>query len=187
VPLHQFLHCRRAIADHVSACWGLDECLDPGSAFRVSAGPDLVAKTDEKVPLQMWTNRENRAIEYVWVVDKRPPNSKAEIKHYFGWTSISYYFRFLYFRDLDPTFKPDQPGEYTIRVSTRLVFEDDLYPNKRTAESSLTLTVQPGDGGGCSTGSGGGLGLLVVFIFLLRRPACAGRGPSGRSRKNSCS
>jgi len=26
----EFLHCRRAIADHVSACWGLDECLDPG-------------------------------------------------------------------------------------------------------------------------------------------------------------
>jgi len=26
----EFLHCRRAIADHVSICWGLDECFDPG-------------------------------------------------------------------------------------------------------------------------------------------------------------
>jgi len=26
----EFLHCQRAIADHVSGSWGLDECFDPG-------------------------------------------------------------------------------------------------------------------------------------------------------------
>jgi len=163
-----------------------EDCLDPTNPLQVSAGPDLVAEAGEKVPLQMWANRENRAIEYVWVVETRPPGSKAEIKHYFGWASISYYYRYLYFEDLAPTFKPNEPGEYTIKLSARLVFPDHLYPDKNTAESTFKLTVTTGDGG-CSTGSGGGLGLLVLFIFLLRRPACAGRGPSGRSRSCSCS
>jgi len=165
---------------------GLDDCLDPGSALRVHAGPDLFAEAGENAPLSMWANRENRAIEYIWVVEKRPPGSTAEIEHYTGWASVSYYFRYLYFEKLAPTFQPDEPGEYTIKLSARLVFPDHLYPDKNTAESTFKLTAGPG-GGGCSTGSGRGLSLLVLVIFLLRRPACAGRGPSGRSRSCSCS
>jgi hypothetical protein len=143
-----------------------DDCLDPGSAFRVSAGPDLVAKVGEMLPLQMWANRENRSIEYVWVVEKRPPDSKAEINHYFGWASISYYFRYLYFADLPPTFKPDKPGEYTIKLSARLAFADHLYPDKNVAESTFTLTVAPKEGG-CSTSSGTSLVLFAVGCLLL--------------------
>jgi MYXO-CTERM domain-containing protein len=163
-----------------------DDCLDPTSALQVIAGPDLSAKVGEKVPLMMWANRENRAIEYIWVVENRPPGSKAEIKHDHGWACISYYYRYLYFQDMIPEFKPDKAGEYILKLSTQLVFEDDLYPGKRTAGSTVSLIANPGDGG-CSTGSGGGLALLVLFIFLLRRPACAARGPSGRSRRSSCS
>jgi hypothetical protein len=143
-----------------------DDCLDPTSALRVKAGPDLFAGVGEKVSLSMWANRENRAIEYIWVVEERPPGSKAEIEHYNGWASISYYFRFLYFEKLAPTFKPDEPGEYNIKLSARLVFPDHLYPDKNTAESTLKLTVEPG-GGGCSTGSGTGLVLFAVCGLLF--------------------
>jgi hypothetical protein len=149
---------------------GQDDCLDPGSAMRVSAGPDLFAEAGEEVPLSMWANRENRAIEYIWVVEKRPPGSTAEIDHYNGWASVSYYFRYLYFEKLAPTFKPDEPGEYTIKLSARLVYPDHLYPDKNTAESTFKLTVEPG-GGGCGTGSGTSLALFAVgcLLFSMRR------------------
>jgi hypothetical protein len=145
---------------------GLDDCLDPESALRVFAGPDLLAEVGEKVPLQMWANRENQAIEYIWVVEKRPSGSKAEIEHYNGWVSISYYFRYLNFQKLAPEFKPDEPGEYTIKLSARLVFPDHLYPDKNVAESIFTLTVEPKEGG-CSTGSGTSLVLFAVGCLLL--------------------
>jgi hypothetical protein len=148
-----------------------EDCLDPQSAFRVSAGPDLVARAGEKVPLHMWSNRENRAIEYIWVVEKRPSGSRAEIENYNGWASVSYYFRHLYFEKLAPEFKPDRAGDYTIKLSAKLVFADHLYPDKNVAESTFKLAVGLGDGGCSPAGSGPGLwvGLLGPYVLLLRR------------------
>jgi hypothetical protein len=167
--------------DFCYVLWNSGDCLDPGSAFRVSSGPDLSAKVGEKVPLRMWANRENRAIEYIWVVEKRPPGSVKEIDHDHGWATLSTAYRYLNFEELLPTFKPDKPGDYTIKLSARLVFADHLYPDKNVAESTFTMTVGPA-GSGCSTGSGGGLAFLLLFILLPRRLACAARGRSGRSR-----
>ena len=142
------------------------DCLDPESSFQVSSGPDLQARVDEKVPLRLWANRENRAIEYIWVVDQRPPGSVAEIEHDQGFVTLSSGYRFLNFEELLPKFKPDEPGEYVVKLSARLVFDDHLYPDKNVAESTFTLTVGPKEGG-CSTGSGTSLVLSVVGFVCL--------------------
>ena len=148
-----------------------DSCLDPQSSFQVSPGPDIEAQAGEEVPLHLWANRENRAIEYIWVVEKRPPDSKAEIEHDQGFVTLSKSFRFLNFKDLAPTFKPDRPGQYTLKLSARLAFTDHLYPDKNTAESTFTLTAGPKESSGCSTGSGASLVLFAFgcLLFVSRR------------------
>jgi hypothetical protein len=67
-------------------------------------------------------------------------------------------------------FTVDQAGEYLIRVAVELVFEDDLYPGKRTATAEFKLTAE-GDpvGGGCATvpGAGSAVGLLAMLLGLV--------------------
>ena len=71
-------------------------------------------------------------------------------------------------------FQADEPGEYVFELRSRLVFDDDLYPGKRTASAQLTLQAT-GDsvtGGGCSATHGGeslaGM-LALVGLALARR------------------
>ena len=68
--------------------------------------------------------------------------------------------------------RPDTPGEYVVKVSVRLVFDDDLYPGKRVASSEFKLTAEGEPVGGCATGGTGGLmavWLLVGVALFLRR------------------
>ena len=66
------------------------------------------------------------------------------------------------------------PGEYVIKVSARLVFADDLYPEKNMASTQLTLTAE-GDpvSSGCSStsadGSAAALGWLLIGLALVLR------------------
>jgi hypothetical protein len=165
-----------------------DSCLDPTGTFAVEAGSDLTLEPGNTVPLLIWANRKNRAIEYFWILEKKPGESKAEIENPHGWVSLSTGFNYRYFEGRRAEIAPDEPGEYVIKLIANLAFADDLFPEHQTAEASFVLTAESLariDPPTCSTGSGSGFGFLLVLTALLRRLACAGRGRSGRSR--SCS
>jgi uncharacterized protein (TIGR03382 family) len=71
-------------------------------------------------------------------------------------------------------FTPDEPGEYVFRLNMRLVFADDLYPDKQIASTEFKLTAE-GDSlnSGCTTATGTGglsaLALLLGLCWLTRR------------------
>ena len=153
-------------------CYVADEvgsCLDPATTFTVYGGADRVVHTGETIPLLFWANRKNRGIEYEWIVDVRPGGSHATVKHPRGSAVLSTPYNYHYKKGRLVEFTPDKPGEYQIRIRALLVFEDDLYPDKRTDEHMVTLTAE-GDpvSSGCSTlpASGSALGLLGMLLGL---------------------
>jgi len=150
----------------------VDACLDPTSAFQVYAGADRAVRTGEKIPLQLWANRKNRAIEYEWSVVSRPDSSRASIRHPRGSSTLSTPYNYHYKKDRGVTFSPDQAGEYILRVSTRLVFADDIYSDKRMASCEFKLISEGEAASGCSTGGLGslaGLWLVLGLPLVLRR------------------
>ena len=159
-----------------SFCYVVDSmgsCLDPTSAFTVYAGMDRAVQTGETVPLLMWANRRNRAIEYEWTIVERPAGSSATIRHARGSSTLSTPYNYHYKAGRRVEFTPDVAGTYRIKLTAKLVFADDLYPEKNLASTEVALTAE-GDSqaGGCSTsGNAGGLGLLglLLGLALLRR------------------
>ena len=150
----------------------VDSCLDPSSVFAVYAGEPRVIRTGEKLPLLFWANRKNRAIEYEWTIVDRPNKSTASIKHPRGASTLSTPYNYHYKMGRRVTFTPDYPGEYIIKLTSRMVFEDDLYPGKRTASSRLSLVVEGEAVTGCSTtgvGAVASLWSLLGFAWLVRR------------------
>jgi hypothetical protein len=161
-----------------SFCYVVDsvaQCLDPTSAFTVYGGTDRVVQTGEQLPLMMWANRKNRALEYTWTVVSRPASSSATITHPKGSATLSTPYNYHYKEGRRVEFRADEPGEYTIKVSAQLVFDDDLYPGKRTASQEFTLTAEgESTSGGCATAPGAGsslgmLGLLLGMVALRLR------------------
>jgi hypothetical protein len=148
----------------------VDACLDPTSAFQVYAGADRVVRPGEQVPLLIWANRKNRAIKYEWSVTRVDGGSHSSIKHPRGSATLSTPYNYHYKEGRRVTFTPNKAGEYLVRVAVELVFEDDLYPGKRTAAAEFMLTAE-GDpvGGGCATapGAGSAIGLLAMLLGLV--------------------
>ncbi len=150
-----------------------DTCLDPTSAFSVYAGADRTVSTGEATALLMWANRENRALEYEWTLMERPQGSSATIGHPRGSATLSTPYNYHYKKDRRVEFVPDQPGEYLLKLSAKLVFADDLYPEKRLANIQLRITAdgEPTAAGCATTGVGsvGSLWLLLGLALLGRR------------------
>jgi thrombospondin type 3 repeat protein len=151
----------------------VDACLDPASAFTIYAGASREVQTGETMPLLIWANRENRAIEYEWSLVERPDSSRATIKHPRGSATLSTPYNYHYKKGRRVEFKPDEAGQYVIKVNAKLVFADDLYPDKQLASAQFTLTAE-GDsaGAGCSTAGTGslvGLWLMLGLAWAIRR------------------
>jgi uncharacterized protein (TIGR03382 family) len=149
----------------------LDACLDPTRPFSVYAGDDRVVRTGERVPLLIWTNRKSRAIEYEWSVLSRPDGSSATIRHPRGSATLSTPYNYHYKKGRMVSIRPDEPGEYTIKLSVKLVFNDDLYPGKQLACAEFRLVSEGQAASGCATTGAGGLGTLVLLAGMawLRR------------------
>ena len=164
------------VCDLDGFCYVVDQlnaCLDPTSAFAVYAGADKKAQTGDKLPLLVWANRRNRAIEYEWTIVDSPAGSHATIGHPRGSTTLSTPYNYHYKKGRMVRFTPDQPGNYVLKLSAKLVFTDDLYPTKQVASARLAIVAE-GDplGAGCSTsGTGGlaGLWLLAGLGLMLGR------------------
>ncbi len=160
-------------------------CLDPDGPFAVVAGPSLTLEPGKTLPLLIWANRKNRAIEYFWVLEKKPGESKSEIENQHGWVSLSTGFNYHCFDGRRAELTPDEPGEYVVKLIARLAFEDDRHPGNRTAQASFVLTAEPParvDPIGCSTGQGSGpespILLLVGVWWLFRARNAWRRGAS---------
>jgi hypothetical protein len=148
-------------------------CLDPNSAFSVSAGGHMTLNNGEKVRLPLFANRDNAAMNYSWTVTARPGGSAA-INEPNGVASVSRHWEYAYQNGSVPTFTPDAAGEYTIQLSSTLVFPDRLYPNSNTANATLVLAVGQGTtaASGCTALPFGApvAGMALVALgFLARR------------------
>jgi hypothetical protein len=128
-----------------SYCYIVDlpnNCLDPLSAFAVYAGSDRVVNVGEIVPLVFWANREDKAIEYNWILFVRPEGSEAIVQNPTGTASISTPRDYHYTEGDSAYLVPDLEGEYLLRISGKLVEPDELYPEKRSASMNLTITAE---------------------------------------------
>jgi len=151
------------------------DCLDPASAFQVTAGPSVNADTGGETYLALYANRQNVAIRYTFTITERPPNSVSVISNPRGTAQTSEAYEYRFDDTHRPKFTPDVAGTYTITVNAELVSNDDKFPSFTTATSFATVKVE-GDPKvkGCSSTSGtplafAALGLLLVARYVRRR------------------
>jgi len=150
-------------------------CLDPNSAFSVSAGGSITLNSGEKVRLPLFANRDNAAMTYTWTISGRPGGSSAAVSEPTGVASVSRHWQYAYQNGSVPTFTPDQDGTYTVQLQAKLVFPDRLYPDSNTASSTLTLSVGQGSSSasGCTALPFGapvaGMALVALGLLALRR------------------
>ncbi|MBI4509327.1 MAG: thrombospondin type 3 repeat-containing protein [Deltaproteobacteria bacterium] len=128
-------------------------CLDPRSAFQVTATPLVRAQAGSAVYLGLYANRDNVGIRYTWTVTKRPEGSRAAVSSPRGAVAASQAFEYR-FSDASrrPAFRPDLPGHYELTLAADLVDDDAQFPGARHAESVLALDVvgEAHADGGCS-------------------------------------
>jgi len=126
-------------------CYVVDRaetCLDPQSTFSVHAGGDRTVRTGQTLPLLIWANRINRAIEFEWQIQSRPAGSSAEVTNPQGAVSLSTPLNYHYFSNRRPELTPDRPGEYVVELRAVLMFDDDLYPGKAAAAARMVLHAE---------------------------------------------
>jgi MYXO-CTERM domain-containing protein len=155
-------------------------CLDPAQTFQV--GGTVAAKGDRTssvaadefmtgrdVGLHLFANRKNTPMRYTWAVVSRPEGSGATVSHSWGtavYSGDTYEYR--YHQGEFPTFTPDQPGSYQIKVVGELVFGDDVYASG-PARSEYTMSIEvKGDAtsSGCSVGGGAAAAPLALLMLL---------------------
>ncbi len=145
-------------------------CLDPLSAFQVTAAPRATAETGQKLPLFLYANRDKKAIRYTFTVSG-PEGSRATITYPRGTVQTSSQFEYRFDNEQQrPTFTPDVPGTYTVSVTGELVEPDDLFAGAVRAESSTTIDVTgpARPRAGCN-GAGLESASLVAFLALVLR------------------
>jgi MYXO-CTERM domain-containing protein len=160
-----------------------ENCLDPKSGLKVYSPSVRGAETGEETRLNVFANRQNQAMRYSWKVIDAPADSGAVVENREGSVSVSTPYQYRYMEEDDaPTFRPDVPGEYELRVKVQTVWED-----RQSSEVNATAThttelkargepvAGPG-GSGCSQtsgqgplGAGGWLAALGLGGLFVRR------------------
>jgi hypothetical protein len=87
------------------------------------------ATTGEELKLELFANRTDVPIEYSWVVAKAPEGSNATVLASRGKTAVTVpgTFQYAYAADgnnVAPTFMPDMPGNYELKLVAKLTFAD---------------------------------------------------------------
>ncbi|MEZ4466791.1 MAG: thrombospondin type 3 repeat-containing protein [bacterium] len=122
-------------------------CLDPAAPFAVYS-PNLLVQTGESVRLRLFANRENQAMRFVWTVESAPKGAHGSVAGARGAVTESTPFEYRYAEDATPTFVPDRPGSYILRVHATSLFEDAV---SREVEATASWTARLeglGRGGG---------------------------------------
>jgi len=150
-------------------------CLDPNSAFQVSAGGSITLKHGEQLRLPAFANR-TVPMAYSWTVLNRPSGSSAAVNNPEGTYSIFRHWEAAYSDSAGvATFKPDSDGDYTIQLTAKLVLPDSLYPGVKQSTAALTVKVQPAASasGGCTAlplgAPAAGLALAALGLLVRRR------------------
>lgn len=148
-------------------------CLDPNSAFSVSAGGHIALNSGEKVRFPLFANRGNAAMTYEWSIKTAPGGSSAAISQPTGIVSASRHWSYVYENGSVPTFIPDSDGTYVVTLKAHLLFDDRLYKGSDTATADLTLNVGQGSSAatGCTALPFGApiAGMALVALGLLAR------------------
>lgn len=118
------------------------DCLDPNGPFRVHAGGALHIAPSEKLRLPFFANRNGVAIQYEWLVTKKPATSASSIVHPSGWATASQAWAYSYPYAQVPSFTPDVAGDYELRLTGTLVFPDPATPDMKLSVASLSVMVQ---------------------------------------------
>ncbi|MFO0727999.1 MAG: thrombospondin type 3 repeat-containing protein [Myxococcota bacterium] len=167
-----------------------DACLNPEDPFHVGAiavNPAIDrATTGEELKLMLFANRIDVPVEYSWVVSKAPSGSQSTVSNSRGKTAttIPGTYQFAYAAagsNVAPSFVPDLPGDYELKLVAHLTFADEQYQDDNNRTSSYTVaftaTGAPQAGsGGCAAVGGKELGLTTAlvalgFVALRRRRA----------------
>jgi MYXO-CTERM domain-containing protein len=149
------------------------DCLDPNRPFAVGAGLDGAITTGHAIKLPLFANRKNVAIRYTWTVVDRPSGSGAAISNSKGAVSYSSSgFQYYYLNGKEPSWTPDAPGSWRLRLHGELVFDDKVFPGNTVADHDLVVSVTGNAMHNCST-SGATPGALILFaaaaLFLRRK------------------
>ncbi len=144
-------------------------CLDPKTTFQVY-GPLTKVKTGEETRLRLFANRENVPIRYKWIVEGRPAGSNATVVNAQGTVRVSSPYEYHYVKSNVATFTADEPGEYKIKLTANLVFQDEVNANFPKDSMYIMTVVAEGDStGGCSMARGtgaGAIGFIVAGLLL---------------------
>jgi hypothetical protein len=150
-------------------------CLDPNSAFSVSAGGSISLKRGETLRLPLFANRNNVGIAYSWTVSKRPSGSSAAVQSPEGVASVSRHWSYAY-NDASgkPLFTPDSDGDYTLQLVATMATPDARYPGVQKSSAALTVKVQSnGSSSGCTAlplgAPAAGLALAALGLLVRRR------------------
>jgi len=144
-------------------------CLDPQAPLQLYT-PAIMASTGEDVRLRLFANRENQEMTYEWIIVGAPVNSAATVAYSNGSVSESSPFEYRYREGEHPTFSPDVPGEYTLQLHVKTVFEDQV--SKEVGVRAVYQTQVMVDGpavettGGCSASSSSGTSGVLALLFL---------------------
>ena len=146
-----------------------ENCLDPDDTLTAYT-PALAVETGDSVMMGLWVNRENAPLRYRWEILGRPDGSEATIDNPEGAARYSTPYQYHYLDDSIPTFEADEPGQYRVRVTVELAFDDDKYPGQNRAQYETVIEASgASQGGGCSstgTPAGAAGGILTALLGL---------------------
>lgn len=143
------------------------DCLDPNLPFAVSAGLDGSPMTGLEMKLPLFANRKNVAIRYTWTVAEKPEGASGGISNSKGAVTYSSTgFQYYYLDGHQPTFTPDVPGKWHLRLHGELVFDDKVFAGVRAADHDLTVNVVAGKASSCATLGADPLALLGLIGVL---------------------
>lgn len=118
-------------------------CLDPEAPFFSRPGPDVTANTGEAVRLRLFANRANTAIKYTWSVDSAPGGNRGwTVRNPRGAVTFSSPWEYRYSVDKSPFFTATEPGEYTIRLESELVWDDPKGLGKKNDVQTFKVKVE---------------------------------------------
>ena len=153
-------------------------CLDPEAPFFARPGPDMTIQTGEATRLRLFSNRAQTAIRYTWTVDASPVSNRGwSIQNPRGAVTNSSPWEYRYTVDRTPWFVATEPGEYTVRLETELVFDDAKGFPKKSDLQTMKIKVEGGRKiplpGSTSCSNAGSsmplLSALALLGLLLRR------------------
>jgi uncharacterized protein (TIGR03382 family) len=148
-------------------------CLDPNSAFAVylqlqGERENDALQTGTEITVALFSNRLGQQHSWTARFDQLPSGAEVSLENAQGSGASTLADPQVVNSVGNITFIPDQPGEYTVKVTASLPGEDTLGPS--TSTYTIVAEVEgEAQGGGCAATSGGFAALALGLLVGLRR------------------